>query len=670
MVIYKTSESLHTAGQMKTLIVIVLILHNVLLPQKSNTLIIGERLFKSTFSELYLDDITISDTRIELGFYFINSAASFSDEDCLVSAVYSDNYDKVSVQDITIGNNFSLSPRMKKEFTVSISRPADILAIKGSIGGLAFDSKIKLSKNASQSASIDISSAVEKIPLSEKPESLTTTVEVNEDEQKFDPEYMIHVVKRGHSINWIAMKYGVSLRTIATFNPYIKNYQSLRIGQELKIPVRRGNQVADAYSKWSKKIYTVKKGDTLGYIAKEYGVMASSIRVWNGIQFGDYLTPGQKLVIYYPIDATRQTKETIDTTSPTIELLNPSLIQNIFRTEEASVIIRGKTSDSEGIAFVEIDGKNANLKADGTFMTRTRLKFGKNTIQIRSTDINDNIKSKEFFVIRDEFIDTDEFSDVDFPPETGNINSNGIAVVFGVEEYEYAPAVPYAFNDADIFREYLVTTFGLRRENIYFKTNDRATKGEFEKAFSENGWLANRSNDLTDVFVYYAGHGAPDMKSKDTYLIPHDIDPNYASTGYSLDEFYTNMSKMNARSITVILDACFSGGTRDNKSLFADSRPVFISIKAGIIPANVTVFSAALGNEISSGYKQKNHGIFTYFYLKGLNGEADLDKDKKITVTEMQNYLSENVSAQAQKMGREQHPQLLGAQAKRVMLEY
>ena len=602
MVIYKTSESLHTAGQMKTLIVIVLILHNVLLPQKSNTLIIGERLFKSTFSELYLDDITISDTRIELGFYFINSAASVSDEDCLVSAVYSDNYDKVSVQDITIGNNFSLSPRMKKEFTVSISRPADILAIKGSIGGLAFDSKIKLSKNASQSASIDISSAVEKIPLKER------------------------------------------------------------------------NQVASASGKYVKEIYTVKTGDTFSYIADQYpDVTIGKLHQWNGIQYGDYITPGQKLVIYYrqgTIDATRQTKETIDTTSPTIELLNPSLIQNIFRTEEASVIIRGKTSDSEGIAFVEIDGKNANLKADGTFMTRTRLKFGKNTIQIRSTDINDNIKSKEFFVIRDEFIDTDEFSDVDFPPETGNINSNGIAVVFGVEEYEYAPAVPYALNDADIFREYLVTTFGLRRENIYFKTNDRATKGEFEKAFSENGWLANRSNDLTDVFVYYAGHGAPDMKSKDTYLIPHDIDPNYASTGYSLDEFYTNMSKMNSRSITVILDACFSGGTRDNKSLFADSRPVFISIKAGIIPANVTVFSAALGNEISSGYKQKNHGIFTYFYLKGLNGEADLDKDKKITVTEMQNYLSENVSAQAQKMGREQHPQLLGAQAKRVMLEY
>ena len=602
MVIYKTSESLHTAGQMKTLIVIVLILHNVLLPQKSNTLIIGERLFKSTFSELYLDDITISDTRIELGFYFINSAASFSDEDCLVSAVYSDNYDKVNVQGITIGNNFSLSPRMKKEFTVSISRPADILAMKGSISGQAFDRKIKLSKNASQSASIDISSAVEKIPLKER------------------------------------------------------------------------NQVASASGKYVKEIYTVKTGDTFSYIADQYpDVTIGKLHQWNGIQYGDYITPGQKLVIYYrqgTIDATRQTKETIDTTSPTIELLNPSLIQNIFRTEEASVIIRGKTSDSEGIAFVEIDGKNANLKADGTFMTRTRLKFGKNKIHIRSTDINDNIKSKEFFVIRDEFIDTDEFSDVDFPPETGNINSNGIAVVFGVEEYEYAPAVPYAFNDADIFREYLVTTFGLRRENIYFKTNDRATKGEFEKAFSENGWLANRSNDLTDVFVYYAGHGAPDMKSKDTYLIPHDIDPNYASTGYSLDEFYTNMSKMNARSITVILDACFSGGTRDNKSLFADSRPVFISIKAGIIPANVTVFSAALGNEISSGYKQKNHGIFTYFYLKGLNGEADLDKDKKITVTEMQNYLSENVSLQARKMGREQHPQLLGAQAKRVLLEY
>ena len=78
---------------------------------------------------------------------------------------------------------------------------------------------------------------------------------------------------------------------------------------------------------------------------------------------------------------------------------------------------------------------------------------------------------------------------MDFPTPTSNQNSNAIAVVFGIEDYRNAPTVSYAVNDADIFREYLIKRFGFRRENIHLRLDEQSTKGQFDKVFSQNGWI-------------------------------------------------------------------------------------------------------------------------------------------------------------------------------------
>lgn len=354
---------------------------------------------------------------------------------------------------------------------------------------------------------------------------------------------------------------------------------------------------------------------------------------------------------------------------PSILIESPPLKQNIFRTIESQLSIRGKATDLVGMAFVKINNKNVHLDESGYFIKRQKLKIGKNLINIKAIDINDNTSEKEFYIVREEYFE-DEYSDVDFPLVTKNNNKSGIAVVIGIEDYQYAPPVSYAYNDADVFREYLVKTFGFKRENIYYKTNNHATKGEFEKIFSKNGWLAKHSNKKSDIFIFYAGHGAPNIETGTSYLIPYDIDPNYSTTGYSLDKLYNNLGNVKSKSITVILDACFSGGTRENQSLLSNARPVYIEVQKGNIPSNIIVFTAASGKEISSGYKQKSHGIFTYYFLKGLKGEADSNEDKKISNLEMYNYLGENVLIQARRIGREQNPQLLGGSEDKILLTY
>ena len=124
---------------------------------------------------------------------------------------------------------------------------------------------------------------------------------------------------------------------------------------------------------------------------------------------------------------------------------------------------------------------------------------------------------------------------------------------------------------------------------------------------------------------------------------------------------------MGAKSVTVYLDACFTGQTRDAKMLIADARPIIILPKEQDIPDKVNVLSAASGSQISGAIKEKEHGLFTYFVLRGLSGDADVNKDKVIRLKELSNYVSKNVREQAALNGREQFPQLKSNQDKVIV---
>jgi uncharacterized caspase-like protein len=77
-------------------------------------------------------------------------------------------------------------------------------------------------------------------------------------------------------------------------------------------------------------------------------------------------------------------------------------------------------------------------------------------------------------------------------------------------------------------------------------------------------------------------------------------------------------------------------------------------------PANFTVITASANDQISSSSPELKHGIFSFYLRKGMEGEADTNQDEKITVGEMQDYLSDKVAGQATILGRKQTTQLIG----------
>jgi hypothetical protein len=240
-------------------------------------------------------------------------------------------------------------------------------------------------------------------------------------------------------------------------------------------------------------------------------------------------------------------------------------------------------------------------------------------------------------------------------PLNKNINKNAIAVVLGIEKYKNVGNVSFASRDASIVKEYFNKALGIPVENIYFKLNGDVTRGEMEKIFG--GWLQNRVDANTSVYIYYAGHGAP-SGDQNAYLIPNDGDPNYAEvTGYSLNKMYDQLGKLPSDNITVFLDACFSGQDREQKLLIKDARGLGIKTKTSAIPDKLNVFSASSNDQVSSGWPDKKHGLFTYYMLKGMQGSADTNNDKQVSYEELSNYIKSNVERQAGFLDRKQNPQ-------------
>ena len=265
-------------------------------------------------------------------------------------------------------------------------------------------------------------------------------------------------------------------------------------------------------------------------------------------------------------------------------------------------------------------------------------------------------------------------------PRTAMRNPDAIALVIGNHNYDHpdVPAVKFAIHDAEMMKQYLIKTLGYKNGNIIFETD--VTKSKFEALLGIAGNHRGTLYDYikpskSDVFIYYSGHGAPDPNNRKGYFAPVDCDPAKISlNGYSLDTFYENLSKLEAKSITVVIDACFSGGTSSGGMLIANASPVGIEIdNPTIAKKNTVILTSSKGNQISSWYNEKKHGLFTYFFLKAISGSADINRDNQVTFQEIYDFISdraEGVPYFAKRLygGRIQTPDIQGTNKNKVLV--
>ncbi len=234
------------------------------------------------------------------------------------------------------------------------------------------------------------------------------------------------------------------------------------------------------------------------------------------------------------------------------------------------------------------------------------------------------------------------------------------ALIIGIEEYGGLPRVDYARNDALLVKTYFNKLLGVPEENTITLINKDATKSRIE-GYLKQYLPANVSSDTT-LYVYYAGHGAPDMSKGEPYLIPYDGDTRFlGQSAYNLKTFYDDLNKLKVKKVFVFIDSCFSGtAARSSEMLMKGARLALSHVQNPSIASDKVVSMSATNEaQISNSYEKQRHGLFTYYLLNGLRGAASGDQTRNVSVKGLYTYVLNNVSREARRKGTEQTPTIM-----------
>ena len=224
--------------------------------------------------------------------------------------------------------------------------------------------------------------------------------------------------------------------------------------------------------------------------------------------------------------------------------------------------------------------------------------------------------------------------DEDIPILSQN-NKETFAVIIANENYKKVAKVNCAHNDGRAFRRYCENVLGIPVENIHYVED--ATLGNMTAELNWLSRVAKAYEGESSLIVYYAGHGIPNEKNGAGYLLPVDVAGNDISAAYSLNTLYSILGGLNAKYITLFMDACFSGSLRGDGMLMA-ARGIAIKSRPEDPLGNMVVFSAAQGDETAYPYPEKGHGLFTYYLLKKLK-----ETKGKVSLGELGDYVHKEV---------------------------
>ena len=350
-----------------------------------------------------------------------------------------------------------------------------------------------------------------------------------------------------------------------------------------------------------------------------------------------------------------------DTQKPTIQIAGTA-------SNGPQGTIKGFVRDNTGIAELRVDGQLVKVDSYGNFMANTYVPEGGVSVSIQAVDLAGLSSSMSVRLDRSVSNTTASISFERLNPLGRKVakNKDALALIIGVDGYKSTPSrAIYADSDAKVFSDYASQKLGIPTNRIKTLVNDGADESGMLLAVKD--WLSRASKrDKSDVYVFFAGHGLASQDGKKMYLLPYDGSPRLLDdTAILRDRLFSDIASANPRSVTVFLDTCYSGTTRGTDMLIA-SRPIAIKALEQSIPDNFTVMTAAAGDQTAKPLEEAKHGMFSYFLMKGMEGEADKNQDNKITAGELHSYVQSNV---VQQSSGSQTPELQG-DAERVLVRF
>ena len=384
--------------------------------------------------------------------------------------------------------------------------------------------------------------------------------------------------------------------------------------------------------------------------------------------------------------ALNEDRRKLDADRQALELERQRLAEERNRREQAkqstklSLQTTATNPDSNGVVIIsvrtnadtsslKVNGEEQGGRPDGNYVIKKVARVGQDTnYVITAVDTNGNTDTTTITVAR-QAVSQSSNQSASLKPE--NIkrapDRDAVAIIIGIQNYKRVPKAEFANSDAKEFYEYAIRGLGIKPENIKLLVDEEADEVELYKAFQN--WLPLQvTKNKTDVYVFYSGHGLPAPDGKSLYFLPHGVDKQFIEkTAVSQQEVIAALVASKPKSVTMFIDACYSGQTRSGEMMIASVRPLAVKSEVSVYPSNFTVISASSNDQYSSSSPELKHGIFSFYLMKGMEGDADGNKDGKITAGEMQEYLQDKVSRQAMSMSRKQDTQLVGDANKVLM---
>ena len=345
----------------------------------------------------------------------------------------------------------------------------------------------------------------------------------------------------------------------------------------------------------------------------------------------------------YPaaVSLKKEIEKVMDSQGPQIFLYEPSnssLRGMIVVQQFVPLMVKGKALDRSGVARVKVNQFDASLDAHGNFFKEFQVREGKNAIEIEAVDTLGNISR---LVLN---VEGEKYAFPAIPRTLRHSTSQGLyarshAIIIGINQYEKWPVLEFAVNDAKAVREALLNT-GF--DDVTMILDGEASHRRILTELFDT--LPRKVGRDDRILFYFAGHGQTEELpngGKQGYIIPADSEvSNYTATAISMEQIKSLSGRIAAKHILYVMDSCYSG-LGFNRSAGVD--PTTSDYLRKIVSMRVVQIITA-GGKGEQVQELSGHGLFTTYFLKGIQGAADYDEDRVVTGSELGTYLRPTVS--------------------------
>lgn len=219
----------------------------------------------------------------------------------------------------------------------------------------------------------------------------------------------------------------------------------------------------------------------------------------------------------------------------------------------------------------------------------------------------------------------------------------------GIGSYRDQQLLPrkFASLDAEMVANYFQALGGVPSANVRLLQDWNALRQDIDDALLN--WLPPHMNKDAVVIVYFAGQ-AMTTSTGEILLVPYEGSPTATSRLYPLKDLEAALARLKARQTILLFDGAISRLHSDPKIKHLPPR---------WDSAGSSTIHLISSDNLSKGIEddKHRHGLMTYYLLRALRGEGDVNRDGSVTLAEAAGYVSQKVTwASKSQFNSQQHP--------------